>query len=159
MAHIELKMRYNVSIHAPREGCDRAGYSPADYMSSFNSRTPGGVRLQAFGCDKIFSEFQFTHPGRGATLEGLPSRSLLHVSIHAPREGCDILQFKQARQKKGFNSRTPGGVRHPRPHVALCTLRVSIHAPREGCDCESLHFVARVYVSIHAPREGCDVIV
>ena len=34
-------------------------------------------------------EFQFTHPGRGATLEGLLSRSLLHVSIHAPREGCD----------------------------------------------------------------------
>ena len=22
MRHVELKMRYNVSIHAPREGCD-----------------------------------------------------------------------------------------------------------------------------------------
>ena len=34
--------------------------------------------------------FQFTHPGRGATAElfGHPSAEV--VSIHAPREGCDL---------------------------------------------------------------------
>ena len=35
----------NVSIHAPREGCD-ASYASARYLGRcFNSRTPGGVRL------------------------------------------------------------------------------------------------------------------
>ena len=35
-------------------------------------------------------KFQFTHPGRGATCDVLVGVvSLLQVSIHAPREGCD----------------------------------------------------------------------
>ena len=33
--------------------------------------------------------FQFTHPGRGATEERTRARSEVGVSIHAPREGCD----------------------------------------------------------------------
>ena len=34
-------------------------------------------------------EFQFTHPGRGATIKAI-KRIIEHdVSIHAPREGCD----------------------------------------------------------------------
>ena len=81
----------SVSIHAPREGCDNSyGYYPA-LASCFNSRTPGGVRLiinypismtsivsihaPREGCDFARSRagrptqrFQFTHPGRGATV-------------------------------------------------------------------------------------------
>ena len=34
-------------------------------------------------------EFQFTHPGRGATESKKLWSSVLRVSIHAPREGCD----------------------------------------------------------------------
>ena len=34
-------------------------------------------------------EFQFTHPGRGATLRLVAVLPRLCVSIHAPREGCD----------------------------------------------------------------------
>ena len=56
---------------------------------SFNSRTPGGVRLTLDPTNYVTGWFQFTHPGRGATsstgAEGFPPR----VSIHAPREGCD----------------------------------------------------------------------
>ena len=33
----------------------------------FNSRTPGGVRLQSHNRAYQADEFQFTHPGRGAT--------------------------------------------------------------------------------------------
>ena len=33
--------------------------------------------------------FQFTHPGRGATVAESVKCFLLRVSIHAPREGCD----------------------------------------------------------------------
>ena len=58
-------------------------------MASFNSRTPGGVRLAETPTQPHFCRFQFTHPGRGAT----PSRGRSAfegcVSIHAPREGCD----------------------------------------------------------------------
>ena len=77
--------------------------------------------------------FQFTHPGRGATW--LIYSTLLYpsVSIHAPREGCDLRLLHK-------------GV----------VWEVSIHAPREGCD--GLLPIGMRYedVSIHAPREGCD---
>ena len=152
---------------------------PGSGAQSFNSRTPGGVRLysshlQAYneevsihapreGCDRRRfytlrnEEFQFTHPGRGATDHSLTtigqedcfnSRTpggvrlqrdntqsrALGVSIHAPREGCDLLYDPRGLLSAGFNSRTPGGVR-PRSHSRrLARFYVSIHAPREGCD-------------------------
>ena len=78
--------------------------------------------------------FQFTHPGKGATVEYLDSCVGFLVSIHAPWEGCDgrfgvfaletgLFQFthpgkgattKRARhrgQAERFNSRTLGRVR------------------------------------------------
>ena len=100
-----------VSIHAPREGCDGIQ----------------GSRLRRY------YEFQFTHPGRGATSSGAESRPptgvsihapregcdrggldrIYHeyVSIHAPREGCDPIGYHPLLHRRGFNSRTPGGVR------------------------------------------------
>ena len=61
-------------------------------------------------------------------------RGLPHVSIHAPREGCDL---------------------SPRELRAQLLL-VSIHAPREGCDSALMDAQRAKVVSIHAPREGCD---
>ena len=57
------------------------------------------------------SMFQFTHPGRGATLDEVYLRLIF-----------------------SFNSRTPGGVRPVDLFVGYTVSRVSIHAPREGCD-------------------------
>ena len=57
-----------VSIHAPWEGCDRARRRHSPRSSRFNSRTLGRVRRNR---GEIFAktvEFQFTHPGKGATL-------------------------------------------------------------------------------------------
>ena len=80
--------------------------------------------------------FQFTHPGRGATLLMLILMLLRLVSIHAPREGCDIKPARANRRRS----------------------RVSIHAPREGCDILKWEFRnIKPLVSIHAPREGCDI--
>ncbi len=59
----------NISIHAPREGCD-------------------------LGCQNKPSEsteFQSTHPVRGATFLADTTNISTHISIHAPREGCDYL--------------------------------------------------------------------
>ena len=56
-----------VSIHAPREGCDEAFGVDVVLLFGFNSRTPGGVRLLVNPFRLLAYQFQFTHPGRGAT--------------------------------------------------------------------------------------------
>ena len=62
-----IVMLGTVSIHAPREGCDVKVSSKPTTAQGFNSRTPGGVRLVLISFEYITPEFQFTHPGRGAT--------------------------------------------------------------------------------------------
>ncbi len=149
--------RDNVSIHAPREGCDSAAqygcfrsyvsiHAPregCDYAKSAYCLSGRKVSIHAprEGCDKTFRgakqpyrEFQFTHPGRGAT----PMLLLWSVCVSS------------------FNSRTPGGVRQERGQAFHQGYRVSIHAPREGCDNTLVVRLLRIVVSIHAPREGCD---
>ena len=61
---------------------------PAKF-ASFNSRTPGGVRPSQSTASPLCLWFQFTHPGRGATILLVLIFLTLIVSIHAPREGCD----------------------------------------------------------------------
>ena len=58
-----------------------------------------------------FTVFQSTHPVRGATHMRHRLQAYGTISIHAPREGCDM-------------------------HVERVVLGgwISIHAPREGCD-------------------------
>ena len=100
--------------------------------------------------------FQFTHPGRGATGKSYSELQDLSVSIHAPREGCDLFLPPSAAIIPCFNSRTPGGVRHVSINDCRYLAVVSIHAPREGCDLHRLSLRHSTSVSIHAPREGCD---
>ena len=64
--------------------------------------------------------FQFTHPGKGATLATRQSSMMFQVSIHAPWEGCD--------REQAIISRYPD---------------VSIHAPWEGCDCYTAWALSR----------------
>ena len=63
----DLAIRIRVSIHAPWEGCDlrrRRGLRP---NFGFNSRTLGRVRPKTVIYGSSGIEFQFTHPGKGAT--------------------------------------------------------------------------------------------
>ena len=62
----------DISIHAPREGCD-----PCE-----------GLVVIAL------HEFQSTHPVRGATKVHHAPRRVVGISIHAPREGCDGLEMR-----------------------------------------------------------------
>ena len=148
-----------ISIHAPREGCDVLCTSVTyDEASGFQSTHP--ARGATGGCTFRAPDgytFQSTHPARGATTGSCHFRGGLHISIHAPREGCDLRVNEEvfaspkfqsthpargatiylwSRSKRGnnFNPRTPRGVR--RGHVAHLRLDtiISIHAPREGCD-------------------------
>ena len=101
-----------VSIHAPREGCDGILILSSEFIKRFNSRTPGGVRLSAPELFYFDIQFQFTHPGRGATRTGLSSLFEMRTfQFTHPGRGATVLIIAQLRDR--------------------C---VSIHAPREGCD-------------------------
>ena len=79
--------------------------------------------------------FQFTHPVRGATFEGLS-------------KAFDPEQFQFTHPVRGATD-----VEYALAIVGL----VSIHAPREGCDFQDRITSLQSNVSIHAPREGCDL--
>ena len=64
-----LLLPTQISIHAPREGCDGQRVCIWGYPKDFNPRTPRGVRPSA------------TRPAI------IP----FSISIHAPREGCDVI--------------------------------------------------------------------
>ena len=65
--YCEYKACYDVSIHAPWEGCDKSQQTEIERKRRFNSRTLGRVR-QLVCTAKVVLRF---------------------VSIHAPWEGCD----------------------------------------------------------------------
>ena len=96
----------------------------------FNSRTPGGVRLLSLcvvlcslwfqfthpgrgatiseSCFTFADRFQFTHPGRGATTDDACADRQEAVSIHAPREGCDVLSASSPPSTPRFQFTHPG---------------------------------------------------
>ena len=101
-----------VSIHAPRAGCDdHIDHSGAKF-ARFNSRTPCGVRPDA--------------PPRGAG----SSRSFNSRTPCGVRPVCQL----HWRAPRCFNSRTPCGVRRQQEVESGYRTDVSIHAPRAGCD-------------------------
>ena len=101
----------NVSIHAPREGCDVLAHNRAKRLSMFQFTHPGRGATKRAPPPAIPKKFQFTHPGRGATVWVHVAIPPLGVSIHAPREGCDSASDVSTASRASFNSRTPGGVR------------------------------------------------
>ena len=108
------QMEVMVSIHAPWEGCDsRFAHRPSS-SPVFQFTHPGkGATIALPVVSAALVKFQFTHPGKGATLLSTYIDSLKDfVSIHAPWEGCD--------SNCGYSEFEP--------------LPVSIHAPWEGCD-------------------------
>ena len=75
-----------VSIHAPWEGCDSAVATLI----------------------VVFFEFQFTHPGKGATGVERCKQFFFRVSIHAPWEGCDKEVAKVVDARHLFQFTHPG---------------------------------------------------
>ena len=122
-----------VSIHAPWEGCDVALLRHVTPASGFNSRTLGRVRHSDCVRSRRRSWFQFTHPGKGATLlRSFPLRLSMFQFTHPGKGATDKERILNRLQ------------------------RVSIHAPWEGCDYLRQYLIATILVSIHAPWEGCD---
>ena len=58
--------------------------------NEFQFTHPGrGATYTSYKILNVRIMFQFTHPGRGATGKDAIDGSFSKVSIHAPREGCD----------------------------------------------------------------------
>ena len=132
----------SVSIHAPWEGCDRGGAETFSHRESFNSRTLGRVRLRIKKTPTGSTEFQFTHPGKGATRTQPHIDIEVRVSIHAPWEGCDSFGVGCSLTAiPSFNSRTLGRVRHNSNNSTSDGTAVSIHAPWEGCDDQGIYYI------------------
>ena len=171
----------HVSIHAPQEGCDYPRKNYRIYLDrfqfthpgrgatialipfacsriSFNSRTPGGVRLQNHTQAYLTSEFQFTHPGRGATRRD-PAVYCSRCSFNSRTPGGVRLAvtFSALACKSCFNSRTPGGVRQTLTTCVVSRLTFQFTHPGRGATIFDQNNRGRPPVSIHAPREGCDL--
>ena len=123
-----------ISIHTPREGCDRLGC-----------------------CDKIpCLPFQSTHPARGAT--GLPVHQYRHTANFNPRTPRGVRPDTAYRPPRCtyFNPRTPRGVRPlHRSGGGSCWEFQSTH-PARGATAPPPPPAPGCSISIHAPREGCD---
>ena len=62
-----FQLTQQISIHAPRVGCDASGGQGPHRPCYFNPRTPCGVRLVTQGRTFRRKSFQSTHPVWGAT--------------------------------------------------------------------------------------------
>ena len=61
------------------------------YMRLFQSTHPSRVRHGSLPSVEKVRGFQSTHPARGATAIVIVLLTQLIISIHAPREGCDVV--------------------------------------------------------------------
>ena len=100
-----------VSIHALLAECDHLVLHRKRLCNSFNPRTPCGVRHWRRCAGTILQKFQSTHSLRSATHGPRPTRRRFPVSIHALLAECDIKNNAKLFSSKGFNPRTPCGVR------------------------------------------------
>ena len=144
-----------ISIHAPRVGCDPRTRGPRHTVNNFNPRTPCGVRPQKCTISSVPLEFQSTHPVWGATITceyyhvrfqnfnprtpcGVRPRAASvegqegQISIHAPRVGCDTTEDGTERHFADFNPRTPCGVRRGVDSRRLCLRRFQSTHPVWG---------------------------
>ena len=77
------------------------------------------------------------------------------ISIHAPREGCDIILPLLFLAVVIFQSTHPvRGATRPVNQLAPVQGGISIHAPREGCDAVTADKIAAnsVFQSTHPVR-------
>ena len=122
----------------------------------FNPRSPRGERQSTQDGSISRSIFQSTLPARGATTQHWYNWQILPISIHAPREGSDLVVLIIMVIDRYFNPRSPRGERRAPVPNSIILYDISIHAPREGSDSAGATDVNNIGISIHAPREGSD---
>ena len=123
-----------ISIHAPREGSDRRVCDLPGQRHDFYPRSPRGERRAGDGPVTAGGAFLSTLPARGATVRDDNRHAARLISIHAPREGSDVLLKDKRFAKYQFLSTLPArGATNDRFSTRFKGV-ISIHAPREGSD-------------------------
>ena len=150
-------LRLQISIHAPRMGCDASALAKVSRYSYFNPRTPYGVRP----CDYYGRErdraISIHAPRMGCDTSHYQRRQRWRaISIHAPRMGCDKRYFTQPNAQLYFNPRTPYGVRPESVYQGWTSDKFQSTHPVWGATINIDHQLAIFRISIHAPRMGCD---
>ena len=100
--------------------------------------------------------FQSTHSLRSATFSARYFFHSVLVSIHALLAECDPDLAPAGQKRRGFNPRTPCGVRLETVKSNNTVLAVSIHALLAECDVETASLLVARRVSIHALLAECD---
>src|SRR5699024_3434124 len=102
------QLAQEISIHAPREGSDRAAQPFPAGHADFYPRSPRGERRPGLAAPGTAAPFLSTLPARGATLQVYKEAGRTPISIHAPREGSDLLRgVRQQDQPSTFLSTLP----------------------------------------------------
>ena len=83
----------------------------------------------------LIGEFQFTHPGKGATCKAKEYTAVINGFNSRTLGRVRLLSLTSVIQMFSFNSRTLGRVRQDVAEWLGNYYHVSIHAPWEGCDC------------------------
>ena len=82
--------------------------------------------------------------------------SVIYISIHAPRAGCDSIPW-QTSVESWISIHAPRAGCDVLPRQDSKLSQISIHAPRAGCDHQTASKGHSEAISIHAPRAGCDL--
>ena len=148
-----------ISIHAPRVGCDWPNSGGKNYMTI-------SIHAPRVGCDRSRSvnvmfviTFQSTHPVWGATQHPSPNVEPLSFQSTHPVWGATDTVIETLADNIQFQSTHPvWGATVELFLSCLCSI-ISIHAPRVGCDFGySYSYTFVLKISIHAPRVGCDLL-
>ena len=93
MDAVRAAIRTAISIHAPREGSDHRHSERQKIRQYFYPRSPRGERLPGSYTTEDVQAFLSTLPARGATTHLASSGAAWFISIHAPREGSDVVRL------------------------------------------------------------------
>ena len=121
-----------ISIHAPREGGDPRTPAPPAAKRYFNPRPPRGGRPPFCSNTQPFCPHFNPRPREGGdgSLDVIGNKAV--ISIHAPREGGDVLPKDKADEIALFQSTPPARGATAGHHLTVAAQVISIHAPREG---------------------------
>ena len=107
----------------------------------------------------VADAFQSTPPVKAATFASDIADYILSISIHAAREGGDVLSVLCYEIMTKFQSTPPVKAATCSPVSGIIQVsNISIHAAREGGDHVNKSPLVNGGISIHAAREGGDTL-
>ena len=125
--------------------------------SSFNSRSPSGLRPRVHQSMLRLHLFQFTQPKRAATTLTYGHAVFFLVSIHAAQAGCDYITHSYYIRYNQFQFTQPKrAATHGQRGRLACLRRFQFTQPKRAATDLYCYIEDWANVSIHAAQAGCD---